>query len=78
MNHEEELVMAFFLPAKRERYHEMLANPKKRRGFLLELAHFKSLDPHCCFALPKGVHTPEEIAGFLKRKGALQKLLGNF
>ncbi len=36
MNHEEELVKAFFVPTKRERYLEMVANPKKRRKFLLE------------------------------------------
>jgi hypothetical protein len=70
MNHEEHLIRAFFPPTKRERYLEMIANPKKRRKFLRELAHFKSLDPSFCVALPKGVHAPEEIAAFLKRKGA--------
>jgi hypothetical protein len=70
MNHEEGLIRAFFTPTKRERYLEMIANPSKRRKFLGELAHFKSLDPRFCFALPKGVHGPEEIAVFLARKGA--------
>jgi hypothetical protein len=70
MNHEEELIRAFFVPTKRDRYLEMIASPKKRKRFLLELPHFKSLNPQHCFTLPKGVHTAEEIAAFLKRKGA--------
>ena len=70
MNHEEDLIKAFFVPTKRERYLEMIANPKKRKKFLLELFHFKSLDPQRCFTLPKGVHTAKEIAAFLVQKGA--------
>jgi len=72
VNHEEELIKAFFQPTKRERYLEMIATPKKRKKFLHELYHFKSLDPRRCFTLPKGVHTAEEITAFLNRKGAPQ------
>jgi len=72
VNHEEELIKAFFQPTKRERYLEMIAKPKKRARFLQELYHFKSLDPRRCFTLPKGVHTPEQIAAFLGQKGAPQ------
>jgi hypothetical protein len=70
VNHEEELVRAFFLPTKRERYLEMVAKPKGREKFLRELAHFKALDPRCCFVIPKVEHTAEQIAAFLTRKGA--------
>ena len=70
MNHEEELIKAFFVPTKRERYLEMIANPRKRKKFLLELSHFKALDPRYCFAVPKVEHTAEQIAAFLTRKGA--------
>ncbi len=48
----------------------MVAKPKGREEFLGELAHFKSLDPRCCFAIPKVEHTAEQIAAFLTRKGA--------
>jgi hypothetical protein len=72
MNHEEDLIKAFFEPTKRERYLEMIAKPKKRKKFLLELAHFKALDPRYCFAIPKAEHTAEQIAAFLTRKGAPQ------
>lgn len=70
MNHEEELIKAFFVPTKRERYLEMIAKPRKRKKFLLELSHFKALDPRYCFAVPKVEHTAEQIAAFLTRKGA--------
>lgn len=70
MNHEAELIKAFFAPTKRERYLDMVANPTKRQKFLRELYHFKDLDPRYCFAVPKGVHTPDQIAAFLHQKGA--------
>ena len=70
MNHEEELIKAFFMPTKRERYLEMVAKPKKREKFLRELSHFKALDPRFCFAVPKVEHTAEQIAAFLARKSA--------
>jgi hypothetical protein len=70
MNHEEELIKAFFAPTKRERYLEMIVKPKKRKKFLLELPHFKALDARYCFAVPKVEHTAEQIAAFLTRKGA--------
>ncbi len=70
MNHEEELVKAFFAPTKRERYLEMVAKPKKRRKFLSELAHFKALEPRYCYAVPKTEHGADQIAAFLARKGA--------
>ena len=72
MHREEELINAFFQPMKRERYLEMMAKPKRRQKVLRELAHFKSLDSRRCFSLPKGVHTPDEIATFLNKKGAPQ------
>jgi hypothetical protein len=58
MNHEQELIKAFF------------AKPKNRKKFLLELSHFKALDPRYCFTLPKVEHTAEQIAALLTRKGA--------
>ena len=70
VNHEEDLIKAFFVPTKRERYLEMIANPRKRKKFLLELSHFKALDPRYCFAVPKVEHTAEQIAAFLTRNGA--------
>lgn len=70
MSHEEEVIRAFFMPTKRERYLEMIAKPKKRKKFLLELAHFNALEPRYCFAVPKIEHTADQIAALLIRKGA--------
>lgn len=72
MNHEEQLIRAFVVPTKRDRYVEMIATAKGRQKFLRELSHFKSLDSRRCFNLPKGVHTAEQIAAFLSKKGAPQ------
>ena len=70
MNDEVEMVRAFFVPSKRERYLEMIAKPKKRQKFLNELCHFKALDPRYRFAVPKVERTTGQIAAFLHRKGA--------
>ena len=45
MNHEEELIKAFIIPAKRERYLGFISKLKTRRKFRRELAHFRGLDP---------------------------------
>jgi hypothetical protein len=44
MDHEAELIKAFFVPSKRERYLEMISTVKTRRKFVRELAHFRDLD----------------------------------
>jgi hypothetical protein len=67
---ERQLIRAFFVPSKRERYIEMIASTRGRQKFLRELSHFKSLDPRYCIGLPNAVHTPIEIATFLHKKGA--------
>ena len=70
MNHEEELIKAFFAPTKRERYLEMVANPKKRKKFLSELYHFNALDPRCFVSIPPSQQYPEQIASILTKRGA--------
>ena len=70
MNHEEELIKAFFVPQKRERYLEMIAKPKKREKFLRELGHFKALDPRYVVTIPTSKRHATEIASILAQKGA--------
>lgn len=48
----------------------MISNPMKRREFLLELAHFNSLDPRWIVPLDPKKLFPEQIAAILTRKGA--------
>jgi hypothetical protein len=68
----EHLLARFFVPTKRERYAEMFGHSKKRRKFLLELAHLNSLDPRYILPLPPKKLFPEQIAEILTQKGAPQ------
>ena len=70
MDHESEVVKAFFLPAKRERYLEFLTNPKRRRKLIAELAHFGGLDPRWCVEIPPSLQRAESIEDLLHRRGA--------
>ena len=70
MGRDEKLLARFFIPTKRERYEEMISHPKKRRKFLQELAHFKSLDPRYIVPLDPKKLFPDQIAEILIRKGA--------
>ena len=70
MNHEEELLVRFLVPTKRERYVEMISKPKKRPKFLRELDHFKSLDPRYQVSIPPSQQHPEQIAVLLSQRGA--------
>ena len=64
MNHEEELIKAFFVPTKRRRYLEFILKPKSRRKFLRELAHFGGLDVRYA----KEIHVnPTGLAVLLKQ-----------
>jgi hypothetical protein len=70
MNHEQELIKAFIVPSKRQRYLDLVSKPKTRKKFLLELAHFKSLDSRYFLAIPASKQHPEDIAEILTQKGA--------
>jgi hypothetical protein len=67
---DEQLLARFFIPTKRERYVEMISNPKKRKKFLQELPHFKSLDPRYLVPMPPNKPFPDQIAAILTKKGA--------
>jgi hypothetical protein len=72
MSDEEQLLVRFFLPTKRERYAEMISNPKKRRNFVRELAHFNALDPRYLISILPNQQHPEKIDAILTQKGAPQ------
>jgi hypothetical protein len=69
MNHEEELVKAFILPERRERYLSLLTSRKGRKKFLERLSHNVSTELDSRFA-----HhidgTAKAIEEKLKKKGA--------
>jgi hypothetical protein len=64
------LIDAFVLRARRERLRFLVANPRRRKRFLEELAHFKWLDPRTVRALAPKAQNPEAIAKLLTQKGA--------
>ena len=70
LEHSSALIRAFIARERRERYLALLASPRGRDKLRRRLAHLHDLDPRCCRELPKGVHSAQEIGGYLKAKGA--------
>jgi hypothetical protein len=70
VNHEEELVKAFILPVRQERYLEFLKTPRKRAKFINQLAHFKHLDPQFLVSIPGNQRNPASLLKLLSAKGA--------
>lgn len=70
MNHEEELVKAFILPVRQERYLEFLKTPKRRAKFIDQLAHFKHLNPQFVVSIPGNQQNPASLLKLLSPKGA--------
>jgi hypothetical protein len=59
-------IRAFVLKGKQERFVNFLANPKHRRKFTRELAHFRGLDPRFATPVPWKVDPKLE----LRQRGA--------
>ena len=70
MNHEEELVKAFVLPVRQERYLELLKTPKERAKFIDQLAHFKHLNPQFVISIPGNQQHVAPLRELLTAKGA--------
>ncbi|MGA3101192.1 MAG: hypothetical protein ABSD61_04960 [Terracidiphilus sp.] len=68
--HERETVRAFIQKPRQERALLLLSNPKRRREFTNELAHFKWLDERFIHPIPTGVQSIAETVAFLRSKGA--------
>jgi hypothetical protein len=67
---EELLIRAFLVPEKRERFVELLANPKRRAKATAALAHFRDLDPRWVVPLPSDQQQAESIERALRGRGA--------
>ncbi len=73
--HERETVRAFIQKPRQERLLLLLSNPKRRREFTDELAHFKWLDEQFAHVIPPTTaHTAAEIVALLRKKGAGPKV----
>jgi len=64
---EQQLVSAFVVPRKRERYVEMVSSKKARAKFLQSLYHFGDFDLAWVVAAP---HAAEDTIAELQRRGA--------
>ena len=70
MDHrEEELFRAFALPAKRERYVELLQTKRGRDKIRIALDHFDDLDSRFCKQVPASEQTPARILKMLRGLG---------
>ena len=70
MDHEEAVIRAFIIPARRERYLEFLKSPKKRAKLRAALAHFKALNPKFAVSIPPSQQNPSSALKLLTAKGA--------
>jgi len=70
--HERQLIRAFVLPQRRDRYLELLGKPKRRKDITDTLAHFKHLDMTYAVQIPSPQRLASGILELLKSKGAPQ------
>lgn len=70
MSQEKAFFDSFVVPAKRQRYGELLDKKRGREKIRLSLDHFKDLDSRFCRKVPVGAQTPDGIFKVLKGLGA--------
>ncbi len=72
MNQEQEdaFVRAFIVPEKRERYRQLLADPKRRKRLLGALYHTLDAIPARMFPIASRDHSTETVVRLLTQKGA--------
>ena len=66
--HSEHLLTAFIKRSKRDRYREILSNPRLRHKFTNQLAHFKDFDPKYRLAIPSNQLFVGNIASELQKR----------
>ena len=69
-DHEEALIRAFIVPAKQQRFLELLAKPRRRADALKALAHFSDLDARYALSVPAGEQSTASILELLRTRGA--------
>jgi hypothetical protein len=69
------LIEAFVQKARRERLRSLIVNPRRRKHFVQELAHFKWLDQRHIRTLAPNAQNPDAIAEILRQKGSSRHLL---
>ena len=71
--HEEQLILNFLDPNKKERFLELLGNPKRRDEFLKSLGHFHDLDKRWRLEISGAARQSGNILELLDAKGAPKK-----
>ena len=62
------LIVAFIERSKRDRYREILSNPRQRRRFTSQLAHFTDFDPRYRLPIPSSKLFIDNIAVELRKR----------
>jgi hypothetical protein len=68
VHHEQALIAAFVKRNKRDRYRQILSNPRHRRKLTNQLAHFTDFDPKYRLPIPSNKLFVENIAIELQRR----------
>ena len=68
MHNEHALIAAFVKRSKRDRYREILSNPRLRHKFTNQLAHFTDFDPKYRLSIPSNKLFVENIAIELRKR----------
>jgi len=68
VHNEQSLIAAFVRRSKRERYREILSNPRLRHKFINQLAHFKDFDPKYRVSIPSNKLFVDNIALELQKR----------
>ena len=68
VHNEHSLISAFVKRSKRDRYREILSNPRLRHKFIDQLAHFKDFDPKYRLSIPSNKLFVDNIFRELQRR----------
>jgi len=68
VHNEHALIAAFVKRSKRDRYREILSNPRLRHKFTNQLAHFTDFDPKYRLSIPSNKLFVENIAIELRKR----------
>jgi hypothetical protein len=68
VNNEQSLIAAFVRRGKRDRYREILSNPRLRQKFTNQLAHFTDFDPKYRLSIPSNKLFVDNIVRELKKR----------
>jgi hypothetical protein len=68
VHNEQSLIAAFVKRSKRDRYREILSNPRLRHKFTNQLAHFADFDPKFRLSIPSNKLFVDNIARELQKR----------